>query len=114
MITPTSSAATNPYAALNPSQATSKSAGDSAFTLAPPASSSQSEVDQFQAYAKMTPAERMRASILSSMGLTEDDLKAMTPDQRQAVEQKIEKMIQDAAMQAAEKKSTGLLADVKV
>jgi len=37
--------------------------------------------------------ERMRAQILKSMGLTEDDLKKMSPEQQKAVEQKIEQII---------------------
>ncbi len=36
----------------------------------------------------------MRANILKSMGLTEDDLKNMSPQQQQAVEQKIRDMIE--------------------
>jgi hypothetical protein len=50
-------------------------------------------VQQFMDYAKMSPMERMRANILKSMGLTEDDLKKMTPEQQKAVEQKIEQLI---------------------
>lgn len=48
---------------------------------------------QFMDYAKMSPMERMRAQILKSMGLTEDDLKKMSPEQQKAVEQKIEQII---------------------
>ena len=48
---------------------------------------------QFMDYAKMSPIERMRAQILKSMGLTEDDLKKMSPEQQKAVEQKIEQII---------------------
>jgi hypothetical protein len=51
-------------------------------------------VQQFLDYAKMDPMQRMRASILKSMGLTEDDLKNMTPEQQKAVEQKIAQIIQ--------------------
>ncbi len=50
-------------------------------------------VQQFMDYAKMSPMERMRAQILKSMGLTEDDLKKMSPEQQKAVEQKIEQLI---------------------
>src|ERR1700744_3366277 len=41
-------------------------------------------VQQFMDYAKMSPMERMRAQILKSMGLTEDDLKKMSPEQQKA------------------------------
>src|ERR1700752_5047633 len=50
-------------------------------------------VPQFMDYAKTSPMERMRASILKSMGLAEDDLKKMSPEQQKAVEQKIEQLI---------------------
>ena len=50
-------------------------------------------VQGFMDYAKMDPMARMRANILKSMGLTEDDLKKMTPEQQKAVEQKIEQII---------------------
>lgn len=53
-----------------------------------------SVVQQFLNYAKMSPMERLRANILKSMGLTEDQLKALPPDQQKAVEQKIQQIIQ--------------------
>src|ERR1700741_518048 len=49
--------------------------------------------EQFLNYARMSPGERMRASILGSMGLTEDDLSAMSAADRQKVEDKIKQMI---------------------
>jgi len=76
-------------------------------------SASQQAVDNFNAWANMTPAQQMRASILKSMGLTEDDLKAMTPQQRQAVEDTIRERIKDAALRGAEQGKTGLVTDVK-
>jgi TPP-dependent pyruvate/acetoin dehydrogenase alpha subunit len=58
----------------------------------------------------MNPIDRMRANILKSMGLTEDDLKSMTPQQRQAVEQKIKDLIEQEFHKNADKK--GQLVDV--
>jgi hypothetical protein len=110
MITMNAGAA-SPYAALGQSQAAAKpnSPADAA------AAKSQAEVADFQAYANMTPAQRMRANILASMGLTEDDLKGMDPKQRAAVEQKIAKTVQDAVMQQArDKAAKGQLADVTI
>lgn len=49
---------------------------------------------QFLKYAQMSPMDRMRANILKSMGLSEDDLKNMTPEQQKAVEQKIKDLIE--------------------
>jgi ABC-type transporter MlaC component len=67
-------------------------------------------VQQFLDYAKMDPMARMRANILKSMGLTEDDLKNMTPEQQKAVEQKIEQIIQQELQKKAGK--TGQVVDV--
>ncbi|MCA6124074.1 hypothetical protein J6500_19565 [Bradyrhizobium sp. WSM 1704] len=54
-----------------------------------------SSVEQeFLKYAQMSPMDRMRANILKSMGLSEDDLKNMSPEQRKAVEQKIKDLIE--------------------
>jgi len=60
-------------------------------------------VQEFLDYAKMDPMERLRANILKSMGLTEDDLKNMTPEQQKAVEQKIEQIIQQQLQKNAGK-----------
>ena len=72
----------------------------------------QSAVDEFLSLAKMTPGERMRASILQSMGLNEDDLKGMSPEKRKAVEDMIQQKIKTAAIEAAKSGKTGLVADV--
>jgi hypothetical protein len=60
-------------------------------------------VQEFLDYAKMDPMARMRANILKSMGLTEDDLKNMSPEQQKAVEQKIEQIIQQQLQKNAGK-----------
>jgi hypothetical protein len=75
-------------------------------------SGASTAVSDFLDYAKKTPAQRMRDAILKSMGLTEDDLKRMSPDQRKAVEDAIREKIKDAAEEAAKKGKTGLVADV--
>jgi len=67
-------------------------------------------VQQFMDYAKMSPMERLRASILKSLGLTEDDLKKMTPAQQKAVEQKIEQLIKEDMQKNAGK--TGQVVDL--
>jgi hypothetical protein len=65
---------------------------------------------EFLKYAHMNPLERMRANILKSMGLTEQDVQNMTPQQRQAVEQKIKDLIEQQFQKNADKK--GQLVDV--
>jgi len=52
-------------------------------------------VEEFLNYAKMTPFDRMRASVLKSMHLTETDLQQMSPEQKAAVEQKIKEAIEN-------------------
>lgn len=68
-------------------------------------------VQEFQDYAKLTPAQKMRASILKSMGLKEEDLAGMDPAKRQQVEDKIKQMIKARVEENADKK--GQLVDVK-
>ena len=67
------------------------------------ASKNNDVVQQFLDYAKMDPIHRLRANILKSMGLTEDDLKNMTPEQQKAVEQKIEQLMQEQLKKNANK-----------
>ncbi|HEY4029235.1 MAG TPA: hypothetical protein VGM25_02745 [Caulobacteraceae bacterium] len=69
-------------------------------------------VSDFLDYAKETPAQRMRDAILKSMGLSEDDLKAMSPEKRKAVEDTIAQIIKQRAEDAAKQGKTGLVADV--
>ncbi len=73
-------------------------------------SASDSVEKQFLDYAHMNPIDRMRAGILKSMGLTEDSLKSLPPDQRQAVEDKIKQMVEQEFQKNAGK--TGQLVDV--
>lgn len=68
--------------------------------------------EQFLAYAKMSPMERMRASILKSMNLTEDDVKSMTPAEQKKIEEKIKELIEQQMEKDLHKK--GLLIDVAV
>ena len=72
-----------------------------------------SVVQQFLAYANMTPAERMQADMLSQLGITEDQFKAMTPAEQQKVEDKIRQMIKQQAEQSNDKR-TGLITDISV
>lgn len=66
----------------------------------------------FDDYEKMTPAQKMRAAILGSMGLTEEKLQAMDPKERQKIEDKIKEIIKEKYKEAFEKK-TGMAVDVK-
>lgn len=82
----------------------SPSAGATSSTQATDGSSPDDSVEQkFLKYAQMSPMDRMRANILKSMGLSEQDLKNMTPDQRAAVEQKIKELIEQSFQKNAGK-----------
>jgi hypothetical protein len=62
----------------------------------------------------MTPAQQMRATMLASMGLTEDKVKAMSPEDQKKVNDEIAKRIKDQVQDDAQKPKTGMIADVKV
>ncbi|WP_212631198.1 hypothetical protein [Pseudomonas sp. KB-10] len=58
-------------------------------------------LEAFKAYMEMTPAEKLRDGILKEMGLTEEEIEAMTPEQQKAVEEEIAQRLQERAeMQA--------------
>ncbi|MEO8321603.1 MAG: hypothetical protein ABI561_25145 [Bradyrhizobium sp.] len=65
---------------------------------------------KFLEWAKMTPAERMHAQMLSQLGITEDQFKAMDPAAQQKIEEKIRDMIKKHAEDSNDKR-TGLITD---
>lgn len=54
-----------------------------------------SATEQFLELMKKSPEERLRDSILKSLGLTEDDLNSMPPEKRKMVEEMIAERIKD-------------------
>jgi hypothetical protein len=56
--------------------------------------------EKFMKYQRMTTAEKYRASYLAEKKLTEDDLKAMTPDERLKIEQEIAERIRERSKAA--------------
>lgn len=68
-------------------------------------------LEEFKAYMAMTPGEKIRDSILKEMGLTEDDIKDMPPEQQETVEKEIaERMKERSEIQAeAERTPEGQL-----
>ncbi len=72
----------------------------------------QSPADWLMNFAKMTPAQQMRATILAKMGLTEQDLANMDAKTRQKVEDKIKEEIKREVANNTEKK-TGVIVDLK-
>lgn len=62
--------------------------------LAPSSDSGSSgAADEFRKFMAMTPAEKLRYSVLSDMGISEEDLAAMPPEKREQIEKKIEELI---------------------
>ena len=59
-----------------------------------------SAVDEFRKFLDKTPEERMISQILSSMGLTEEDLKAMSPEELMKVQKEIARRIEEKIEQA--------------
>ena len=74
---------------------------------------SNSVVQQFLQYANMTPAQRMQANMLSELGLTEAQFKAMSPADQQKVEDKIRDLVKKQADSSNDKR-TGLITDISV
>ena len=72
----------------------------------------QTPAEEFLKYAQMSPAERIRAAILEELGITEEELEAMDPEARKAMEKVIAERIKDKVEQATEKR-TGMLIDVQ-
>lgn len=93
-----------------------------AATAAKPATSTSSDPlaagpaksakDEFMDYAQMTPAQKMRAAMLGKLGVTEEELKAMSPEERKKVEDKIKDMIKQQ-VENDPKMKKGSLLDVK-
>jgi hypothetical protein len=89
---------TSPSPASNSNPACAAGSGTTGSNSAA-VSQDNSVVQDFLNYAKESPAERLRDSILKSMGLTQDQLDKMPPAQRQAVEKKIEDIIKQKLQQ---------------
>ncbi len=84
----------------------SKSSGSSFGAQLDAAKANQSNpAAELQAYVDMTPAQRLRASALQSLGLKESDLAGMSPEERQEIEDKIAAFIRAKMEQETEKKA---------
>ncbi|WP_213770101.1 hypothetical protein [Bradyrhizobium sp. dw_78] len=94
--------------------ATSSSSGaQQSSSLTPKSAQGNSIVQQFLQYANMTPAQRMFASMLGKLGLTQDQFNAMSPADQQKVEEKIQQMVKQQVQDSSDKRS-GLITDVSV
>jgi hypothetical protein len=70
-------------------------------------------VQQFLEYANMTPAQRLFAQMLGKLGLTQDQFNAMSPADKQKVEDKIRDMIKKQIDDSSDK-SPGQITDKSV
>ena len=73
-----------------PTEPTERKEQISTASIAP-----KTAAEELAEYLRKTPAEHMRDAILKEMGLTEEDLDAMPPEQRAAVEQTIAAKIKE-------------------
>ncbi len=51
--------------------------------------------DDFLAYQQMSTTEKMRAMVLGEMGMTEEELEALPPEEREKIEEKIRARIKE-------------------
>lgn len=72
----------------------------------------ESVADKFLAYARKTPAERFREDLLNSMGLTEEDVQAMSGDDRKAIEEEITRRIKEKIEKDSQQQA-GFFTDIK-
>ena len=61
--------------------------------------SGRTAADELAEYLRKTPAQHMRDAILKELGLTEEDLDAMPPEKRKAVEETIAAKIKDKLLE---------------
>lgn len=73
---------------------------DDSAQATPASAQAPSIEDQFLAEAHKTPAQRMREQILKALGITEEQLAQMPPEQRQAMEQRIKDLIEEKVREA--------------
>jgi hypothetical protein len=77
-----------------------------------------STADQFLDYMKKTQEERLRDKILKALGVTEEDIKSMSPDERVALEEKIKDIVRETMVKAegpgaAEREDAGFRAKLQ-
>jgi TPP-dependent pyruvate/acetoin dehydrogenase alpha subunit len=77
-----------------------------------PAPTPSAAEQQFNDWAKQTPAQQMRAEVLRELGYNQDDLDKMSAEDRAKVEEKIKELTKEKVQEASEKK-TGVVIDIK-
>lgn len=95
------SGATSAY---SPYFAAKKSTGKTGNAATGTGSTSKA-VQEFLAYAHMSPAERIRAAYLKSHNLTEEELAAKSPEEREKIEDEIKREIEEKLKRETENKA---------
>ena len=67
----------------------------------------KSNSQQLEDYVNMTPEQRMRADLLKKLGVTEEELASMPPEERAGIEAKMKEMVQELAQKAAAEQQAG-------
>ncbi|PVM93016.1 hypothetical protein [Caulobacter endophyticus] len=102
----------NSWATMSANAASRVDGATSTFAPAFSGVSDGSARQELYDYAAKSPAEKMRAAILGKLGVTEEEVAAMDPKEREKLEAKIKQMIKDEVTQQAEEKK-GVLVDFK-
>ncbi|MBN2751874.1 MAG: hypothetical protein JXQ84_04125 [Rhodospirillaceae bacterium] len=90
--------------ALGGTMATASTALD-AQTIGQSSAAKNDARQDFLDYMDMDPMERMRAQILGGMGMTEDQLAALPPEERKKIEDKIRQIIEEMVRREAAEKT---------
>jgi hypothetical protein len=95
---------------ISPSKSSSPLPSATSSLAAKPA---ETAAQKFMDYANMTPAQRLQAQMMSQLGITEDQFKAMSPADQAKVMDKIRDMIKQQAQNSSTPRS-GLITDMSV
>lgn len=85
----------SPYPSYGTSSVGVSTTKTTATSPSKPSSQINDAITQFLEYQKMTPEEKMRDAILKKLGMTEEDIAALSPDERAQIEEKIKDMMKE-------------------
>ncbi|KAF1053199.1 MAG: hypothetical protein GAK43_01533 [Stenotrophomonas maltophilia] len=83
------------------SSSTSQIGDAVASTDSSSSSKTSSSLDEFMAYMKLSPGEKLRKSVMDDMDVTQDQLNAMPADDRERIEREIAERIKEKVTQQA-------------
>ena len=97
-----SSLSTGAFAPVMPASSSSSPAASDPLTSIAPSGDTSADLMKFL---KMSPAQKMEYQWMSSHHITQQSLAAMTPDQRNALQQRMESDLKQKAQQTLESKT---------